>query len=406
MNIQNWIENHPQVHAAIHWDKRIGSTASGGPYDQWSAKRKQLLQKAYDAAVNQQPTGLPDPVPNFCSVGDGAWPGTAISDDHAWQLYVTHVAHTLAVETEQRVPWSIATQYYDKTSLRILLDSRKFFTCLPTGGYAFDYYESGFAVPAPPDLSYAFLRDNDLIETPSEAGSLDYPGDTIGRVLGWCRDNMTHFSGSYTAKNMQQTWGYRGFTPVSRVISGTHNKAYNPDDQYNFRHWTGGCHGTTGFLRAVLRTINIPVQNTRTTGHSLAYFCTIKRYLSHSDDPYDLRCQRFQQNGGTLPWPAKSLLISPQTHTLWFGSKVSDATKKKNVSRRPAQLSIQKLPTYLLAAYCRDQKAGLSHAKGEVYENLKPAYSLKVLEGLDLWGKLGAKVQSLGGCANIPGSGA
>ena len=404
MKLQTWLGNHPHVHAAIYWEKPAAVAESGGPYDQWSGKRKSLLQEAYDAAVAQTPTGLTDPPPNIIPVGDTAPPETVITHEAAWKLYVTHVAHTLALETEQRVPWQIATQYYDMTSLRILLDSRQFFTSLPIGGYAFDFNLSGDAVPAPPDISYNFLLNNDLIEIPAEAGSLDYPGDTIGRVLGWCRDNLTHFDGGYTAKNMQLTWGYRGYTPVSRVISGTHNKGYNPDNQYNFRHWTGGCHGTTGFLRAVLRSINIPVQNTRTVGHSLAYFRTIKRYLSHSDDPYDTRCRRYPEDTGDLPWPAKSLLISPHTHKLWFGSAVSDATKKNNISRRPPQLSIQKLPTYLLAAYCRDKKAGLSHAKGEVFDNMQSAYSLTVLEGLNLWGKLEAKVQSLGGCSMIPGN--
>src|SRR4051794_7947636 len=399
--LDTWLANHPRVHDAIYWQKPPGSTESGGKYSQWSSKRKGLLWEAYKKAKSGAPTGLSDPPKNLRALADDESAETWISEHDAWSLYVTHLAQTLAVETEQRVPWSIATQYYDTTSLRILLDSRQFFTAIAPGVYAFDFAIGGDAVMAPPDCSYQFLVANDLIATASQGGSPDYPRDTIGRVLGWCRDSMIHFSGGYTAKDMDATWQYRGWTPVSRVIAGTHNKEYTVPS-LDFRHWTGGCHGTVGFLRAVLRTINIPVQYLKVESHAQPYFRVQKRWLSHGDDPYDTPNHRYPQDGGTLPWPAADLLITPHTHHAWFGSQVAAATRKKNVGRRSQQLSLELLPNYLLAAYCRDKQAGLSHSKGEVFGYVGNAYTLAQLNAYGLWGKLDAKLASIGGCAQVP----
>lgn len=52
------------------------------------------------------------------------------------------------------------------------------------------------------------------------------------------------------------TSGNRGEAPMLRTIEGTIDQA-NPE--YGVRHWTAGCHGSAGFLRAILRTVNIPV---------------------------------------------------------------------------------------------------------------------------------------------------
>ena len=66
---------------------------------------------------------------------------------------------------------------------------------------------------------------------------------TIGRLLGWCRDELTHFDGEDTPENYEKHWQYQGYPPVERIFSGTNH----PD--LGFQHYTAGCFGTTGFLR-------------------------------------------------------------------------------------------------------------------------------------------------------------
>ena len=128
----------------------------------------------------------------------------------------------------------------------------------------------------PPMWTYPFLVQEGLIGAS--------PLDTIGRVLQWMRMNLTHFFGADTFGTCAAVWQYRGYPPLSRIVGGTVD-ANNPG--YGTRQWTLGCHGSVGFLNAVLRVVNIPVQPVWVCGHELAYFITEGMYLDHGDDPYN-----------------------------------------------------------------------------------------------------------------------
>mgnify|MGYP000042879122 FL=1 len=126
---------------------------------------------------------------------------------------------------------------------------------------------------------------------------------------------------------------------MSRVISGTNStSAALPAGQPSFEHWTAGCHGTAGFFREALRTVNIPVQIPRSCGHSQLYFRTEGLYVDHADDLY---------NGyGTFPVNMADLLIDQATYTAWFGTNLlnEDATATSgpacdNLGRRIAEIA-------------------------------------------------------------------
>ena len=99
------------------------------------------------------------------------------------------------------------------------------------------------------------------------------------------------------------------------------------------QHWTAGCHGSVGFLSAVLRAVNIPVQPVWVCGHELAYFITEGLYLDHGDGPYNL-------NVKNSPSPINSLLIDEATYELWFTTDLTVNITDNN-SRR-AQMSVVK----------------------------------------------------------------
>ena len=227
---------------------------------------------------------------------------------------------------------------------------------------------------------------------------------TIEILLEWC-GGLVHFLGDFTAKNMEGHWQYRGEMPVSRVISGTAPIFYpykqgdtSPPRELTYGHYTAGCWGTTAFLRAVLRVVNVPVMAVTGSGstggtHSMPYFMSEGRYLSHSDDLYS-------QNTRSSPgFPVEELFIDQAIYDAWFGPDVSLPPGKSNVSRRVSDLTIKYLPRILLAQRCRDIREGRSRSRSLVLSWAGfPNYSVEELEATNLWERIDDKIDGLGGC--------
>lgn len=404
MALEHWLHEHPKVRDAIRWQEPGGSVVT---YGQWSVAQRVVLDNAYATAAKGHATGLPDPPANLVQVTGNDYPTTVLSHVDAWLLYVAHVAQSLAVETEKRVEWSLTG--CTAKQLAVLLDSRQFFSWdAEHSGYSLDESIGGLALPAAPDTGWGLIEQ--VRQSPAfqaEARPVPDPGIPlelsprsilIARLLGWCRDNMLHFEGAYTARETQTTWQYRGMPPVVRIISGTHNPDYSKAASKNFSHWTAGCRGTVGFLRAVLRTANVPVAYTTQAGHGQPFFMTEGSYLSHGDDPYN-RLVTKEAPATEPPYPASFLLIGQTVHDEWFGAGVSDKQRKNNVGRRTVDLAIPYLPMDLLNTYCRDQAAGLSHSQGAVYKEIfKRLYKLSELNAAHLWKRMDEKLATLGGC--------
>ena len=364
-----WLMLHPAVAQA---------------YPSWPEDKKTDLAYAYNAIIHPKPIMPNDPLPNMQQTPDTMYPITQLTEDDAWTLYIGHVAQSLVLEIEHRVPWTLAA--YSKSDLAVLLDSRSFFRWFPNpAGYRIEDLD-GWVTPAPASIAYAFLRNNNMVKNDRLS--------TIAALLNWCR-GLTHFSGAFTTGNVEKQWQYRGFPPVSRMINGTPYTGQEGTPLGGILNRTAGCHGTAGFLRAVLRAVNIPVLEQHISDHAVISFTTERKYLSHGDDPYSRLTQV------TPPFPAAELLIDQTKHNAWFGSGVSDATKGKNIGRRGLELGLQYLPNSLLVLYCQDQAAGRSHATGQVYAVFKNVYTVEQLEGQDLWGRMDAKIAGMGGCGNV-----
>ncbi len=383
--LDHWLGQHHRIRDSIIWEYPIPlpvfhsfSFERAQPYKNWPQSDKDALQAAFAAAWNFSSIQLNDPPSNLLHPGNHEPPTTALSYSDAHALYLACVGQSLAVE------WSVA--HYSSGNLAIVFDSCEFFVWSEAdNGYEIQDLQGGHVVPASPHTMYTFLQDNDLI------GAYRY--GTIVRMVEWCHNNLSHHIGPHTAKNCQNVWQYRGEAPVLRTIKGTKDHA-NPD--YGVRHWTAGCHGTAGFLRAVLRTVNIPVVHDHQCGHALPYFSTDGVHLSHGDDPYD------QWTFADPPYSMSELLLDQTKFDSWFGSGVSADAKCKHISKRPAELAIQYLPTAMLHDYCNDRFLGNSHADGEVYAGFKPhGYTVAQLEGLHLWRNMKSKIASMGGCDQI-----
>jgi len=338
---------------------------------------------AFALAWNRNAIAVAEVPLNQAVMGDGDNVFSVLSKADAWAYFKASVAQSLTIEMQQQVAWSL--QGYATDQLAQLFDGREMFRWngIPEG-YRINSMH-GHLVPAPPSFSYAFLGSNGLL------GHTRI--DTIGRLVGWCRDNLVHFSGGTTAANMEDQWQYRGFPPLSRVINGTVRLSMPAS---GMKHRTAGCWGTVGLFRALLRAVNIPVKLVSNAGHAQPWFMSEGRYLSHGDDPYNAL------TSSEPPYPATELFIDQSIFDVWYGPGVSAEKRKDNIGRRPRELALVHLPNYLLHAYCDDLHDGKSHGAGKVYEIFSSDYSVVELETLNLWTRMDAKIAGFGGCAHVP----
>jgi hypothetical protein len=407
VNLADWLHQHHGVRAAIFWEQPSNEPLGGGVYDLWDQSKQDDLRFAYDDAVNGVPTGLHDPPTNRISLPGHDGARTVLSPHDAWRIYVTTVAQSLAVEIEKRVPWSIAGT--PANELAILFDSRQFFSWNEDEkGYEVEFMVAGNATPCAPDIAYGLMHELMHAKKPHPKpdpklppAALDARIDTIVRLLEWCRDNMKHFMGTGTTHDMNATWQYSGLASVRRVIDGTHNAEFAGDGP-TFAHWTAGCHGTTGFLRAVLRTVNIPVEYTRSAEHALPHFVHQHLWLDHGDDPYTTLTMGWPEPAD-LPYWIGLLLMNDAQHTAFFGPHVPEAQQARNVERHLLDVVIEYLPTILLAMYLFDKASGKTHENGYLATQVfDKTYTVHELEQKHLWHRMDEKIASLGGPDAIP----
>ena len=263
-----------------------------------------------------------------------ARPQTSVAPAYARDLYLRWVGTNLAVELSGHVPWSVTG--YTPDQLQILFDSASFvalggpgtYTICSSDPWNFNYVKRkdncGSSLIAPPRYTLAFLRTANLVGASRTA--------TVARLLDWAQDNLVHFYGDLDYGTAEQHWQYRGLPPITRIIEGT--TSTRPGGAI-FAHWTAGCHGTAGFLRNVLRVVNIPVELIRVCGHAQTHFLPERTYLDHTDSLYD---STFAATGR----PASDLLIDEGTYAAWFGTtQVNHDTPAAcaNIDRRADELT-------------------------------------------------------------------
>jgi hypothetical protein len=312
-DLTTWLNAHPAVAAALKWQFQAASGPMGvyqAPaetdkvaWSNWSASQKTDLDQAYLDVITWINQGAPQ-----VTMTDGSLGSTALTDRpwnihpsasdpnssslvivekaYMWKLYLAHVAFSLMLETSHQVSWSV-TDYPDAT-LKWIFDSASM------GWYNANF--SGFMLGTYDNAGLPALRTDTRPRTTFADPRWTYPWlrqagivgatrlTTIGRTLDWMRQNMTHFFGSESIGADLAIWQYNGYSPLSRIVNGTID---SNTPSYGVRHWTAGCHGSTGFMNAALRVVNIPVQPIWVCGHELVYFMSEDKYMDHADDPYN-----------------------------------------------------------------------------------------------------------------------
>ena len=389
-----WLNKYSNLSNAIIW--RVNDSKkypNGVPqnYNLWSDDKKMELSTTFWNSLMDILQGLNE-APN-CIVNlsdDDKVYSTDLKPDDAWNYYLTHVAHSIRVEIDRLVHWSILR--YNPSQLEFLFDSRTFFEYFESRNvYSIlrwdeSLFNHGSATMGDPVRTYDFLDKEKLIGITRWG--------TVGRFLGWCRDELNHFNGEDTPENYQKHWQYQGYPPVERIFSGTNH----PD--MGFQHYTAGCFGTTGFLRTVLRTINIPVLLEERCGHAMPHFAydkTHEFYLSHGDDPYN---SLYKHN--TPKFIPLELIIDHYKFDEWFNANLPDKVICNNVGRRALELAVEYIPNEILKLYCEDVSKGKTEGNGKIYtEIFRDHIPLVELKAFGFWDRLKNKTESLGGCEYI-----
>ncbi len=385
--ISKWISRRSAISNALVWNEPDGTALT---YRNWSASLRKELQHAYEqmyeAVENATPyEGLPEAPPLVGVSAQDQFPTAGLAETVAREYYMAYAALSILVEIEGWLAWSLAD--YDDAQLYWLFNSESFFEWnADTNGYVAHWAVHGKVTPGDPLRTYNFLESNALV-----GGS---PRQTIERLLEWSRDHLHHYWGigpNDTVLDYVTHWQYEAWAPVERMISGTDSGNGN-----GLVHWTAGCSGTTGFLRTLLRLVNVPVKQTMHSGHAAPHFLKDGLHLCHGDDPYNFFCR------STPPYAGADMLIDDAQHEAWFGAGVSSDESRRNVGRRITELTLEILPTKLLRMHCDDVEAGVSHQDSSVFDYFDRYYTMEELESEALWERMDDKVEGYGGCDSIP----
>jgi hypothetical protein len=238
-----------------------------------------------------------------------------ISYPEAWRLYIWWVAQNVALDMMDRLPWSLHdVTAGDLNNLAPLFDSTEMFHLRITGdvvvgGVGHPNYHGkpwasylGSTILGTPRYTYRFLAQNGIVK--------NTPLASIEAMLEWAGD-LAHFIGSGTRTNALAHWGHRYFPTVEKIIEGTVRTGESSP-----RHWTMGCHGTSQFIKDVLRAINIPVRVPFMCDHAQIAFPSEGVFVDHGDNPYSLR------NAGSQ-CPASHLFLEEGRFLELYGQSVN-----------------------------------------------------------------------------------
>jgi hypothetical protein len=371
--LDRWLRARPALGHALTWNDR-GRVL---PYSVWPAGMRERLWALADDVRAGRPAPVADPPANDWKTSPGDDPQavhTAFRPEVARELYLATVAHSLVVEMDRRVPWSLTDLNGDE--LEALLSSASLFWWNgEQQAYEVSEFDHGWAVPALPHTSWAFLQRHRLLQSTRL--------DTIVALLGWAR-GLVHFAGPVSRENFQAHWGYDGDMPVARALAGTRysGAAFGSMPGYGLvRSYIAGCHGTAGLLLSVLRAANIPVRTRGVSNdaftHATVIFLSEDRALSHGDDPYS------QLAEGAEP---ASMLIDLATYNTWLGPLATDAGRQ--IGRQAMLLGIERLPPAVRRAHALDLQQGVERAQSAVYALFRGSFTVAELEEAGLWERL------------------
>jgi hypothetical protein len=266
--------------------------------------------------------------------------------EDGWRLYARWVAHNVALELRHELPWSLERlAETNPDAAHALLDSTEMMHRRPQGdielGYTLIAYDPpyssylGLTLIGMPRFTFRFLAQNDLVKATEH--------ETAVALLEWARNNLAHFVGPINRESCQQNWGHPYPPTVEMVVEGTNSTVPAlPTTIPRFQHWTMGCHGTSQFIKDVLRALNIPVRVPFNCDHAQLWLPGLDLWMDHGDNPHN-------RNFSESTCSADFLLTDRATFQAAFGTTMrlvysGGACDADPVGRRVAPESVAMCP--------------------------------------------------------------
>ena len=373
--LDTWLRIRPALAFHMTWNE-AGQPA---PYSAWPRGMRQRLWAIYDELGAGRPGPLSDPPLNAWQVRAGDDPSaihTAFRADVAREMYLAAMAHSLRIDVDRRVPWTLDDLNGDELDA-LLSSASMFWWNQDQQAYEVSEFDHGWAVPASPVTAWKFLEQQRLLK-PTRL-------ETVTAVVAWAR-GLTHFAGPVSRQNFSEHWGYEGDMPVARALAGTRysGTAFRSVPGFDqLRHYTAGCHGTVGLLLSVLRAANIPTRprsvSNETFTHATMLFLSEDLALSHGDDPYSPMVE------GAEP---TDLLIEAATYDRWLGPLATDPGR--NIGRQALTIGVQRLPAIVRRAHALDRQQGIAPEQSAVFAMFKGTFTMDELVTAGLWERLDA----------------
>jgi hypothetical protein len=369
-DVDRWLDGNPAVALHMAWRDADGLHS----YSAWPESMRVRLRQIVDDTRRGSSRIATDPPPNAWRSSDAGDITTAFTPDDAREVYLASVAHSLRIEIDRLVPWSVKD--LNEEELDTLFSSHAMFRWHDARGlYEIAPGTHGWAVPVPSAVAFEWLQTRGMLRGSRHA--------TLLALVEWSR-GLSHFAGATTLDNFSDFWGYRGGMPVARALEGTRYAGSEFRDYPGYdqvRHYTAGCHGTVGLLVNVLRAANIPtryraVQND-VASHATILFLSEDLALSHGDDPYS------QAAHGA---PTADILIDRNTYERWLGPLAADPGP--SIGRQPLALALDHLPPFVRELHALDRTEGRSREASRVFEMFRGVYSRDDLERRRLWERL------------------
>ena len=388
-DVNAWLITHPEIAETVVWFEEDKGWV---PWSQWSSGLKQLLQDAYQFALNGSSIATTEPLINHAVRTSDEAPVTALTFSDARDLFFSQITWSMLIDIQGLVPWKLEDNTQE--SLALLFDGREYFDeqagCLyKNGTYDADptvCYFKGMRIktatitPAPGHWTYGLLLANNLIGSTQQ--------ETVTNVCKWTTEHFGHIDKPNKTGPLAERYGYEGIPPLINVINA---EPFVPGKDIKPMY---ACWGATHFLKLLLAQVNIPVEYfVITPGHRLPRFVSVGLALSHGDDLYNGHFKNTTTFPSNVPY--NELFITESKFLEWFGPQTTQEERGKNVGRRMSEIAVQYLSFPLITDWCNDIEEGNSIEESLVYESLKDHFTLVELTQMQLWQKMTGKIASL-----------